>query len=1806
MRPSNHSSLSFDLNIHDVYQSRDLECLRKFLNLLENQPPSTTHQHKKLSTLSHPINRLDGFGRTLIHQLATSKLESQAIDWLRELIIHHQNHPHVTIHANLSDLESGWTPLHRALYHGNLRFAKILISQLGCELNIKDHEGLTAFDLYNLTINDDPIHSVSFTRATYRTDLFTWGSNKNFVLGIHDDGDRNHPERIQLNRTCALKGRVDFNPFISVPVRTVKIGRLHTALITSEGELRVCGFGSGGRLGLTTSSRTTHENHRSQPPVSADTQFTFAPVRSGGLANQNVQSIALGQDHTVVITKLGQVFTFGMNRFGQLGYEPRPQGSPIDDMIQTEPKRVVGLLKKVHVIGAAASRWHTAVFSHDSLYTWGANRGQLGYPQNSLSSIQITPRKVSIAQTSIIQVACMNYETAYLCEGSSEVYVLKSEITIRVVFGFDRFPSNMPVSGMSCPEQGQTTKSTRIVQIDSSDQTLAAVSSLGDVYILDIENPNPLDHSINYGPVSSSPHRSITPQSHPGGLAFKPRRIWTSNKWITAAKHIAVGMDGDVVIATLSGHVYIGSRRSGTIGGHPKCLDTRPTEQLTSTASNIMNKKSYKFQRVLYLQRVSHVSANPTGSFAAIRQDVQPQSIQQAQLEEKSTLASMLATMLFHLKSYATLVPELHQIPQPRSSLSKPTSLSLVNFLQAGYHSSDSEVPLDAEEESSVEQDEDQDDLTWDARVGSALVGLSLNWVEPHNYSLEDGDIFLVAKTGERILVHQLILCSRSAMFKRVISNACVIDGIDSQSNDSRLDVVADDEKEPTRLPRIYFRDHSLLSLLLFVHYLYTDNYPSLWDHRVWTQIEKMLPTRQASAKALFPSIVNSVNEVKIALKKLASTFDLVALNTSMDRFGKSTPESTLLGHLHEILPIPEFKDDPFPESFQIEQRLNSAESISESNLTSSHLLPLSPDLNPDIELELKDNATLSCHSILMRAQCPFFRLMYDQDVWINERKRSIDDQGKRSKIRIEMKHLTSQVMQVVLRHVYTDDDDLFFPKDFQSLNDYVDFVFDVMAAANELMMDKLKFVCSVVLRRCINLSNVTAIAAEADFYRADSLKQTCMNYMIHHVESIFQDQGLIKIPDDLLLELSNYSKSSQAAKFPISRSTDLIDRLMNLHSQYLSELDLPQPKLNLTSRHWKSLNKPLTSSVAATSNSHTYFSEIDGSKSLSDKTAGTPKGLISTYSERFNHASSSSATNNSLLHPASGIRRIHTPESDFPTLNAVSQAGASHSRSPGHGDRKLDNLPPFVMDDFDGAIGASAEVLGKAPLNVSSNGPHGDNSPWATPIKKVTPVDLRAILSTEKRRGSSPNCNCDHPSLGPLRLPSDSMIPSQKLSQREKRRQSTEATKSKPESASSNQNHQAKSPAWRSISNSTHDKNFTVSTPPALPSFKSVSPLSSPLSPSLSGIQPPHKLPHPAAQPASNSSKVSQTVVSSAKSERTSNQTDNGEPKDPASAIGASVITPIRAVGGISSSSSHASRRTLGGQDTPWTNYASSTSAGARYADLSEFSLHQPGYSNEENLNRNSTCPANGGKSVEEEPFLKGNNFLHIQETQAKERIGLNLVRSGKLVPSLIEIQAEENRRMNERKQEEEFLKWFEEESRRVQQAQSQQSKPNRSKKRSGNQKVNHAKQHDNQSHSHSGKNNNSSKWNNPTNSSNGNFLPGKKQNHKSKDERNDGHPPELNTSPGHQENCDLIDRDDPDLSRDHQKPAHHERSVSAKKSNRRTAVDPEITSRKTTETSLRNPTRPYSSSSKPSNQHQHRPPSLDHQRNSSSVRAN
>lgn len=91
------------------------------------------------------------------------------------------------------------------------------------------------------------------------------------------------------------------------------------------------------------------------------------PVTVLGL--EHVIQVACGANHTVVLTRNGNVYTFGANNFGQLGngYRSAPLNSP------HQVKELTG------VQSIAAGNSHTLALTPNRFYSFGLNNsGQLG------------------------------------------------------------------------------------------------------------------------------------------------------------------------------------------------------------------------------------------------------------------------------------------------------------------------------------------------------------------------------------------------------------------------------------------------------------------------------------------------------------------------------------------------------------------------------------------------------------------------------------------------------------------------------------------------------------------------------------------------------------------------------------------------------------------------------------------------------------------------------------------------------------------------------------------------------------------------------------------------------------------------------------------------------------------------------------------------------------------------------------------------------------------------------------------------------------------------------------------------------------------------------------------------------------------------------------------------------------------------------------------------------------------------------------------------------------------------------------
>lgn len=134
------------------------------------------------------------------------------------------------------------------------------------------------------------------------------------------------------------------------------------------------------------------------------------PKLIDALVNMNIELVACGEYHTCAVTLSGELYTWGAgtHNYGLLG-----QGNEVSHWV---PRRVNGPLEGIHVSAISCGPWHTAVVtSSGQLLTFGDGTfGVLGHGDRRSVSI---PREVeSLKGLRTVRTACGVWHTAAIVE----------------------------------------------------------------------------------------------------------------------------------------------------------------------------------------------------------------------------------------------------------------------------------------------------------------------------------------------------------------------------------------------------------------------------------------------------------------------------------------------------------------------------------------------------------------------------------------------------------------------------------------------------------------------------------------------------------------------------------------------------------------------------------------------------------------------------------------------------------------------------------------------------------------------------------------------------------------------------------------------------------------------------------------------------------------------------------------------------------------------------------------------------------------------------------------------------------------------------------------------------------------------------------------------------------------------------------------------------------------------------------------------------------------------------------------------
>ncbi|MDR3739852.1 MAG: hypothetical protein P4L40_12635 [Terracidiphilus sp.] len=203
------------------------------------------------------------------------------------------------------------------------------------------------------------------------------GTNGQLALDISDTG----PGSTGAAAPTLIKAMHQFK------VLQMGAGLAHSLLLTEAGEPFAFGSNKSGQLGR----RVPGDGLNFEL---ADPSQCFVPLRVAGLGGTRIVQVAAGAEHSVLLSDIGRVLTFGCGRFGRLGLG--------DESNQPLPRQVDGLRERA--IGVFAGGEHTHALTPSGLWSWG--NGQCGRLGTGSSSDALTPVCVEgLAGASIAHVS---------------------------------------------------------------------------------------------------------------------------------------------------------------------------------------------------------------------------------------------------------------------------------------------------------------------------------------------------------------------------------------------------------------------------------------------------------------------------------------------------------------------------------------------------------------------------------------------------------------------------------------------------------------------------------------------------------------------------------------------------------------------------------------------------------------------------------------------------------------------------------------------------------------------------------------------------------------------------------------------------------------------------------------------------------------------------------------------------------------------------------------------------------------------------------------------------------------------------------------------------------------------------------------------------------------------------------------------------------------------------------------------------------------------------------------------------------
>lgn len=155
--------------------------------------------------------------------------------------------------------------------------------------------------------------------------------------------------------------RVKFDDYLRPNITQINAGASQSAFVDDIGRLFMCGKGEFGQLGT-----GQYENE-------------LAPYYMSKIP-EKIQEVACGEEHTLALTKNGQIFGMGSNARGELGIGHSSRGSNLPILLEE--------LNFVKIVKIRAGLFSAAFSQDNQLYLWGSGPFGEFYTPHRVKSVQ--------------------------------------------------------------------------------------------------------------------------------------------------------------------------------------------------------------------------------------------------------------------------------------------------------------------------------------------------------------------------------------------------------------------------------------------------------------------------------------------------------------------------------------------------------------------------------------------------------------------------------------------------------------------------------------------------------------------------------------------------------------------------------------------------------------------------------------------------------------------------------------------------------------------------------------------------------------------------------------------------------------------------------------------------------------------------------------------------------------------------------------------------------------------------------------------------------------------------------------------------------------------------------------------------------------------------------------------------------------------------------------------------------------------------------------------------------------------------